>query len=121
LVLVDTSVWVSHLRERNQELETLLNNGDVICHPFIVGELACGNIKNRAEILGLLQLLPMVIQVEHEELLQFIDTNSLMGKGLGYVDVHLSASAVLTGVPIWTLDKSLARINKKLNISYLKS
>ena len=118
MVLVDTSMWVSHLREGNQELETLLNDGDVICHPFIVGELACGNIKNRAEILSLLQLLPMVIQVEHEELLQFIDTNSLMGKGLGYVDVHLAASAALTGVPIWTLDKSLDRISKKLNISY---
>lgn len=121
MVLVDTSVWVSHLREGNQELETLLNNGDVICHSFIVGELACGNIKNRAEILSLLRLLPMAVQAEHEEVLRFIETNHLMGQGLGYVDVHLAVSAALTGVPIWTLDKSLDKISKKLNISYLKS
>jgi hypothetical protein len=118
LVLVDTSVWVSHLREGNQELELLLNNGDVMCHPFIVGELACGNINNRAEILSLLQLLPMAVQVENEEVLHFIETNTLMGKGLGYVDMHLTASAMLSEVPIWTLDKNLARINEKLSISY---
>jgi predicted nucleic acid-binding protein len=121
MVLVDTSVWVSHLREGSEKLETLLNNGDVMCHPFIVGELACGTLKNRTEILSLLQLLPMAIQVDNEEVLHFIETNSLMGKGLGYVDMHLSASAALSGVPIWTLDKSFARINKMLNISYSKS
>lgn len=121
MVLVDTSVWVSHLREGNEELETLLNNGDVMCHPFIVGELACGIIGNRTEILSLLQLLPMAIQAENEEVLQFIETNSLMGKGLGYVDMHLSVSATLSGVPIWTLDKSFAKINEMLNISYSRS
>ena len=121
MVLVDTSVWVSHLQEGNKELETLLNNGDVMCHPFIVGELACGTIKNRAEILSLLQLLPMAIHVENEEVFHFIETNSLMGKGLGHVDMHLSASAVLSGVPIWTLDKSFAKMNAMLNISYSRS
>jgi predicted nucleic acid-binding protein len=121
LVLVDTSVWVSHLRKGNEEIKALLNNGDVMCHPFIVGELACGNIKNRTEILSLLQSLPMAIQVENEELLHFIETHSLMGKGLGYVDVQLSASALLSGVPIWTLDKSLAKISERLNISYSRT
>ena len=121
MVLVDTSVWVSHLRAGDEGLIALLNNGDVICHPFIVGELACGNIKNRTTILSLLQLLPMAVQVENEEILQFIEINNLMGKGLGYVDIHLSASAVLSGVPIWTLDKSLARIVEKLNIDYFTS
>jgi predicted nucleic acid-binding protein len=121
MVLVDTSVWVSHLRGGNHELATLLNNGDVMCHPFVVGELACGTMKNRTEILSLLQLLPMAVQVEHEEVLHFIETNSLMGKGLGYVDMHLSASAVLSQVSIWTLDKSFAKVNETLNISYSKS
>jgi predicted nucleic acid-binding protein len=121
LVLVDTSVWVSHLREGNGEFVVLLNNGDVMCHPFIVGELACGNIKNRAAILSLLQLLPMAVQAENEEVLRFMEENSLMGKGLGYVDIHLSASAVLSGVPIWTLDKGLAKIIEKLNIGYSAS
>jgi predicted nucleic acid-binding protein len=116
MILVDTSVWISHLREGNTELEALLNNGEVMCHPFIVGELACGGIKNRAEILSLLQLLPMAIQAEHEEVLHFIETHGLMGKGLGYVDMHLAASAVLAGVPLWTLDKGLAKISEILNI-----
>ena len=118
MVLVDTSVWVAHLRAGNKEVAALLNNGKVMCHPLIVGELACGNIKNRAAILSLLQVLPMAVQVENEEVLQFIEANSLMGKGLGYVDMHLSASAVLSGVPIWTLDKNLARVIEKLNIGY---
>jgi len=118
MVLVDTSVWVSHLRDGNEELKILLNNGDVVCHPFVVGELACGNIKNRSEILSLLQLIPMAIQVENEEVLQFIETNTLMGKGLGYVDMHLSASAVLSGVSLWTLDKNLGKISRYLNIAY---
>jgi len=118
MVLVDTSVWISHLRNGNKQLEALLNNGDVICHPFIVGELACGNIKNRIEILSLLRLLPVAAQADNEEVLQFIETNNLMGKGLGYIDMHLAASALLSGVPIWTLDKGLATISKKLGISY---
>jgi predicted nucleic acid-binding protein len=92
-----------------------------MCHPFIVGELACGALKNRTEILSLLQLLPTAVQAKNEEVLHFIETNRLMGKGLGYVDMHLSASAVLSEVAIWTLDKSFARINKMLNISYSKS
>lgn len=99
-------------------LENLLNDGDVVCHPFIVGELACGNLKNRSEILSLLQSLPMAIQAEHEEVLQFIENNQLMGKGLGYIDAHLAASAVLTGVPLWTFDKKLNEISKELGISY---
>ena len=118
MVLVDTSVWVSHLREGDADLERLLSNGDVMCHPFIIGELACGNLKNRVEILSLLRFLPMAIQAEHEEVLQFVENNNLMGKGLGYIDVHLSASAMLTGVPIWTYDKRLDDANRKLNMSY---
>ncbi|MDO8785981.1 MAG: type II toxin-antitoxin system VapC family toxin [Syntrophales bacterium] len=118
MVLVDTSVWVSHLREGDAELERLLSNGDVMCHPFIIGELACGNLKNRVEILSLLRLLPMAIRAEHEEVLEFVENNNLMGKGLGYIDVHLSASAMLTGVPMWTYDKRLANANKRLHINY---
>ena len=110
MVLVDTSVWVSHLRDGNTELANLLNNGTVLCHPLIVGELACGNLKDRAVILSSLQLLPMSIEAEHEEVLSFIENNRLMGKGIGYVDAHLIASAVLTGIPIWTFDKKLAQV-----------
>ena len=120
MVLVDTSVWVSHLRDGNAELANLLNDGRVLCHPLIVGELACGNLKDRAVILSFLQLLPMSIEAEHEEVLSFIENNRLMGKGMGYVDVHLITSAVLTGVPIWTLDKKLAQTADSLYKNYLK-
>ena len=118
MVLVDTSVWVLHLREGNAELEKLLNKGQVMCHRFIIGEIACGNIKKRTEILTLLQLLPLATQAKHEEVMEFIETNKLMGRGLGYIDMHLSASAKLTGIPMWTFDKRLDEINKELGISF---
>jgi len=121
MVLVDTSVWVSHLRDGNAELANLLNDGRVLCHPLIVGELACGNLKDRAVILSFLQLLPMGIEAEHDEVLSFIENNHLMGKGMGYVDVHLITSAVLTGVPFWTMDKKLAQAADGLYINYLKN
>jgi len=118
MVLVDTSVWVSHLRDGNVGLEKLLNDGEVLCHPFIVGELACGSLKNRHEILTSLQSLPMTILAEDGEVLKFIENHQLMGKGLGYIDVHLIAAAVLTDVPLWTFDKTLDKITKKIGISY---
>ena len=118
MVLVDTSVWVSHLRDGNADLEKLLSDGEAVCHPFIVGELACGNLKNRHEILTYLQSLPMTILAEDEEILKFIENNQLMGKGLGYIDIHLIASAALTDVPLWTLDKTLDKFTKKIGINY---
>jgi len=118
MLLVDTSVWVRHLREGDPDLGKLLNDGEVMCHPYIVGELACGNLKNRNEVLSLLQLLPPAILANHEEILQFIEGNQLMGKGLGYVDVHLSASAVLTGIQMWTYDRRLNETNEALRIRY---
>ena len=121
MVLVDTSVWVSHLRDGNDELASLLNDGRVLCHPLVLGELACGNLKDRAVILSFLQLLPMSIEAEHNEVLSFIENNRLMGKGMGYVDVHLITSAVLMGVPIWTLDKNLAQTADSLYKNYLKN
>jgi len=116
MVLVDTSVWVYHLREGDIDLDKLLNDGDVICHPLILGELACGNLNNRSEILSLLRSLPSAIEAEHEEVMQFIERHRLMGIGLGYIDVHLLASAVLTMTPIWTLDKKLNRVSERLGI-----
>jgi len=121
MVLVDSSVWVSHLRAGNSGLEILLNDGRVVCHPFIIGELACGNLKDRTEILSLLRALPMAKQAEHEEVLLFIESNRLMGRGIGYVDAHLLASAVLTGIPFWTLDKKLQKVSLKLGVSPLLS
>jgi predicted nucleic acid-binding protein len=96
MVLVDTSIWIIHLRQGNRKLEKLLMDAEVMCHPFVIGELACGNLKNRNEIISLLQSLPMTPTIEFDEFLFFIDKNHLMGKGVGFVDVHLLASAQLT-------------------------
>ena len=121
MVLVDTSVWVAHLRDGNIGLETLLNESHVACHPFIVGELACGNLKNRSEILPLLQALPMTVHAQHDEVMDLIETHSLMGKGLGYIDMHLLASAILTELPFWTLDRKLDETASKLERRYRSS
>jgi len=118
MVLVDTSVWVAHLRGGNAQLEALLNEGAVVCHPFIIGELACGTMRNRVEILSLLQSLPMAETAEHSEVMQFIERNRLSGKGLGYVDVHLLASAVITDAPLWTLDRKVQQASGNLRINY---
>ena len=118
MVLVDTSVWISHLREGNAELAALLNEGEVVCHPFIVGELACGNLKNRTTVLSLLEALPTAVMGEHKEVLAFVENNDLMGKGLGYVDVHLIVSAALTDLSLWTFDKRLKRASSLLNLGY---
>jgi hypothetical protein len=118
MVLVDTSIWVFHLREGHSHLQELLETGDVLCHRFIIGELACGNIKNRIEVLTLLQAMPMIDEAEHAEVLQVIESKMLMGKGLGYIDIHLIASALLAEVPLWTLDKKLKETSTILNIHY---
>jgi len=120
MVLVDTSVWVSHLRDGDCLLESLLNRGMVACHPFIVGELACGNLKKRSKILSLLNALPFTKLASHEEVMEFIDLRHLMGKGLGYVEVHLLSSAMLSETPILTYDQKFCEMAAKLDIDYKK-
>jgi hypothetical protein len=118
MVLVDSSIWVTHLRQESRQLEKLLMDAEVMCHPFIIGELACGNLKNRNEIISLLQSLPMAPTIEFDEFLFFIDRNHLMGKGIGFVDVHLLASAQLTGIPLWTADKRLKSGANQLELTF---
>lgn len=118
MVLVDTSVWVDHLRAGDAELGSLLNESQVACHPFIIGELACGDIKNRREILSLLQALPIVTIAQHDEVMRFVENHKLMGRGIGYVDVHLLTSAALTGIRIWTFDKKLNEVALELAMGF---
>ncbi len=118
LILVDTSVWIRHFREGDKDLSLLLENGLVACHPFIIGELACGGMKNRREILTLLKALPSAYLLEHEEIMEFIEDRKIMKHGIGYVDVHILGSAIITGTPLWTLDKYLRIIANKLSIGY---
>jgi predicted nucleic acid-binding protein len=112
---------VEHLRAGKIGLEQFLYDGEVVCHPLIVGELACWNLKNRAEILTLIQTLPTAVIAEHEDVLLFIENHRLMGKGLGYIDMHLLASALLTDAPLWTLDKKLGEIAAELGIGWTRS
>jgi len=121
VVLVDTSVWVAHLRQGGIGLEALLHGGRVVCHPCIIGELACGNLRNRSGIISLLQRLPGAIRARHEEVMQFIETYGLMGKGLGCIDMHLLAAAMLTGVPLWTLNKRLNAVARQLGLAHSTS
>ena len=118
MVIVDTSVWVSHLRAGKAALRRLLLDGEVVCHPFVVGELACGNIGNREEVLSLLRALPAAPVVTQAELLRFVDSHKLMGKGIGFVDVHLLASSRLSGIPLWTEDRKLKAAAGKLSLLY---
>jgi len=118
MVITDTSIWVTHLRQGSRQLEKLLIDAEVMCHPFIIGELACGSLKNRNEIISLLQSLPMTPTIEFDEFIFFIERNRLMGIGIGFVDVHLLASAQLTGIPLWTADKRLKSAATKLDLAY---
>ena len=109
MILVDTSVWIDHFRHVNAELAAALETGSVLTHPFIIGELACGDLKNRRDILDLLESLPSAVVATDAEALLFIEERRLMAKGVGYIDVHLLASIALTDdAELWTLDKKLA-------------
>jgi hypothetical protein len=96
----------------------LLENGSVACHPFIIGELACGGMKNRNEIINLLNALPSTHLLEHDEIMKFIEFREIMNQGIGYVDVHILGSAIVTETPLWTLDKSLRKVANELSIEY---
>ena len=116
MILVDTSVWIKHLRAGNERLKSLLFDQQVLCHPFVVGELACGRLRKRGEILADLKALPEAHLVEHEEVMSFLEAQRLYGQGIGWVDAHLLASTLLTGCSLWTFDKPLWRAAAALNV-----
>ena len=119
MVLVDTSVWVDHLRQGDTALMRLLDAQQVLMHPLVAGELACGNLKNRKTLLGLFDALPHAMEAEHTEVRTFIETRKLMGKGLGYADISLLAAAALNnGAHLWTRDKRLKNAARQLGLAY---
>jgi predicted nucleic acid-binding protein len=117
VTLADTSVWVDHFRHGNSRLGQLLSDGAVATHSFVVGELACGFLTKRSEILGLLDTLPAVTVADHGEVLRLLEDRRLFGQGLGWIDLHLLASALLSQTPIWTLDKRLERAASSLGVT----
>ncbi len=119
MILADTSVWIDHLRHGNPRLKQLLRAEAVACHPFVIGELACGHLGNREEILSLLHALPRLPAAEDGEVLPFIEDHRLMGRGLGLIDIHLLASAKLGGASLWTLDKHLQKAAQELALGGL--
>ena len=119
MILVDTSVWVDHLQRGDAELAGLLERGSVVVHPFVVGELACGSLADRATVLELLQDMPMAVVAESDEVLGFIERHRLHGRGIGYVDAHLLASTALTrGATLWTRDLRLRAAAEALGCAY---
>lgn len=117
-VLADTTIWVDHLRHGNAQLSALLEKNVLGMHEFVIGELACGNLPNRERFLDDLDQLPKTRRVPQEDALAFLEMNKLQGQGLGWIDVHLLASSLLTGASLWTLDKSLRKVAEKLRIAF---
>lgn len=122
MILLDTSVWIDHLRQGDAQVVSVLQSGLVLTHPFVVGELACGQLKSRAEILGLLAALPQAKVAQEQEVLLFIERHGLMGRGIGYIDAHLLAATALTdGARLWTRDKRLDTLAHKLELAYMQA
>ena len=118
MILVDTSVWVDHLRDSNPELVERLSARDILVHPFVVGELACGTLPNRS-VLQRLSELPQIVQAIHDEVLSIVESHSLMGRGIGYIDAHLIASVIRGGsASLWTGDRRLAQIAEELEVVF---
>lgn len=122
MILVDTSVWVDHLRQGDPDLTEALNAGRAHIHPWVTGELACGNLRARSEILGLLESLPAFTVTSGEEVLFFIERHQLMGRGIGFVDVQLLASTALSGLgKLWTRDKRLHAVASTLGLAHVEA
>lgn len=117
MILVDTSVWVEHLRHGESRLVALLEEMRVLTHPFVIGELALGQLEQRSEILDLLGNLPSADAATQTEVLTLIDQRELTGSGIGWVDAHLLAAALLADASLWTLDRKLATVAKRLGLT----
>jgi predicted nucleic acid-binding protein len=118
VTLVDTSVWIDHLRSGDPQLTTLLTNHSVLAHPFVIGELALGNLRQPEIVIASLDRLPKAVKAEDGEVLQFIRKGKMAGLGIGYVDAHLLASALLTAdTTFWTRDKRLREVAQHLSLA----
>lgn len=117
MILVDTSVWVEHLKIGDPDLVHLLNDGQVLGHPFVLAELALGGLRNRKDVMAAMAGLPQSVVATHEEVMTMIDSRRLWGRGVGFVDAHLLASAALSGARLWTRDRGLAAVAATLDLA----
>ena len=116
MILVDTSIWVNHLRRHDAGLAARLEAGEVLCHPYVIGEIGLGMLKQRRKVLDLLRALPSASIASHDEAMAFVEQRQLAGSGVGWVDVHLAASAVLSRARLWTVDRRLADVARLLHL-----
>ncbi|HEY5088272.1 MAG TPA: type II toxin-antitoxin system VapC family toxin [Gemmatimonadaceae bacterium] len=117
MILADTSIWIQHLRVADPRLVDALEANRICIHPLVIGEIACGNLRNRAELLELLARLPGVSVATDTEALEFLEQHALMGRGIGFVDVHLLASTALSAAQLWTHDRRLAAVAIELSLA----
>lgn len=117
MILPDTSIWIDHFRRANPVLQSLLEEGQILCHWFVIGELACGSLRDRESTLQLLQTLKSAPPAHHEEVLALVNGHRLMATGIGWLDAHLLGSALLAKAELWTLDQPLARVARKLGVA----
>jgi predicted nucleic acid-binding protein len=118
VILADTSVWVNHFRQEDPRLSQALQDGHVLMHPFVIGEIACGNLRSRTKVLNYLERLPSSVAADHEEVLRFLGQHTLFGTGISWIDVHLLASARLSNCRLWTLDRRLLTAATTLRLGY---
>lgn len=117
-MLVDTSVWIDHFRRSQPALVAALDRGDVQCHDFVLGELACGSLPRREEVLLLIQTLPRIAAVSNDEAMALVAERRLWGRGLGWIDVNLLAAALVGGGSLWTLDRRLRTVAQDLGVGW---
>jgi len=117
MMLPDPSVWIDHFRRGNSFLAESLENDQVLCHAFILGELACGDLPSRVSTIQWLRALPEAPLVQHDEVLLLIERHRLMASGIGWIDAHLLGSALLARAELWTLDAPLARAARRLGVN----
>ncbi len=119
MILADTSVWIDHFRSEDLYLASLLDRNEILIHPMVIGELACGNVSNRTEVFSMLRLLPRVPVASDGEVLFFIEYHQLMGRGIGYIDAHLLASAAMSSpTQLWSKDRRLMELAGELGVAY---
>ena len=120
MVLVDTSIWVDHLRSNEPDLVSLLDGGQIVIHPMVIGELACGNLPDRYDVLEHLEGLPQVSVATDDEVLFFIEQHRLMGTGIGYIDAHLLAATMFDRTAqLWTRDRRLTSMATEMGIGFV--
>jgi predicted nucleic acid-binding protein len=121
MILLDTSVWVDHLRRGDSLVVRVLESGQAGAHAFVIGELACGSLKSRAQVIVLLQALPQLAMAADDEVLGFIESHALMGRGIGYIDAHLLAAVAIHDSLLWTRDKQLQEIATGLGVAFIEA